>query len=149
MMYVPFHKYFPEIAENETRCLTLFNDPKLPAGSYGLFESYCSEPGCDCRRVFLSITSVEMKQILTVIAFGWESEQFYAEWMGDNDLESIKGLKGPCFNLSSPQSKLAPVLLEYVKNILEDKQYVNRIKRHYRLFKKAIESESVEKNYQR
>ena len=132
MMYVPFHKYFPEIAENETRCLTVFHDSKLPSGSYGLFESYCSKPGCDCRRVFLSIISIGKKQILAVIVFGWESERFYAEWMGDNDRETIKGLKGPCLNRSSSQSKLAPVLLKYVKNILKDKQYVNKIKRHYK-----------------
>ena len=140
MMYVPFYEYFPEIAEKETRAIIVFDDPKLPVGDYGLVESYCNEPGCDCRRVFLNVASSKANQIVAVIAYGWENEKYYAEWMGDNDPKIIKELKGPSLNLSSPQSKLAPVLLEKVKEVvLKDKNYVERLKRHYKMFKEAVE----------
>ncbi len=55
MLYQSFHDYYPEVAEKETRCLTLHNDPELPSGTYGFIESYCNDPNCDCRRVFLNV----------------------------------------------------------------------------------------------
>ena len=42
----------------------------------------------------------------------------------------------------SRQSKFAPALLELVTTFaLQDKKYVNRLKRHYQMFRKAIEQE--------
>ena len=53
----------------------------------------------------------------------------------------IKDLKGPVLNLASPQSKLAPALLKQIKVVLQDKNYIERLKRHYNLFKDEIEKE--------
>jgi len=145
MPYAPFHEKFPEIAEKETRTIIVFDDPDLPEGEYGLLESYCDELDCDCRRVFFNVFSWKKKKIEAVIAYGWESGKFYAKWMGDSDPRVIKELKGPALNLSSPQSPLAPALLEKIKIVLQDKNYVDRIKRHYKLFKEAIEKEKPEK----
>ena len=47
MPFSPFHEYFPEIAEKETRFFTTLEDSDLPIDSYSLIESYCDEPGCD------------------------------------------------------------------------------------------------------
>jgi hypothetical protein len=105
MPYVMFHEYFREIAKRETRSFTVFNNIELPAGDYGLLEMYCNEPGCDCRRVFFSVISSVTKQVEAVIAFGWESSKFYAEWLGNGDAQIINELKGPILNLGSPQSK--------------------------------------------
>lgn len=138
MIYQSFHDYWPDIAESETRCLTIFNDAELPPGTYVFIESYCNDPRCDCRRVFLSVYHCEKREFLAVIAYGWESQTFYAKWMGDDDPETIQGLKGPCLNLSSPQSPLAPVLLRKLNLILDDKNYVEKLKRHYKMFKKAV-----------
>ena len=57
MAYTMFQERFPEIAEKETRALTIINNPELPSDTYGLVESYCDESDCDCRRVFLTIIS--------------------------------------------------------------------------------------------
>lgn len=78
---------------------------------------------------------------MATIAFGWESEKYYAKWMGDNDPRTIKDLKGPVLNLASPQSKLAPAILKQIKFVLQDKNYIERLKRHYKLFKDEIERE--------
>ena len=40
MSYEPFYERFPEVAEKETRVITVFDDPALPAGEYGLIEAY-------------------------------------------------------------------------------------------------------------
>jgi hypothetical protein len=54
MPYVPFYKYFPKLAETETRVLTILpgDASGLPPDSYGFCEMFCDERGCDCRRVF-------------------------------------------------------------------------------------------------
>ena len=64
--------------------------------------------------------------------------------MGDNDPKTIRDLKGPVLNLAGPQSKLAPALLKQIKVVLQDKNYIERLKRHYNLFKDEIEKEGEE-----
>ena len=143
MTYTSFHEKFPEIAEKETRVITTINDPELPNGEYGLLEAYCAEAGCDCRRVFFNVHSERRNELVAVIAYGWEDSKFYADWFGDNDPMIIGELKGPILNAASYQSELAPILLDRVKNyILKDKYYIERIKRHYRMFKDLIEEEN-------
>jgi hypothetical protein len=141
MPYAPFHKRFPKIAEKETRAITVFNNPELPSDTYGLTEAYCDELDCDCRRVFFNVISTNQQKLLATIAFGWESKKYYAKWMGDNDPKTIKDLKGPVLNLASPQSKLAPAILKQIKFVLQDKDYIERLKRHYKLFRDEIEKE--------
>lgn len=143
MFYQPFFELFPHVAERETRTLTTFNHPELPADEYALIEAYCNEPGCDCRRVFLNVASRRRQKIEAVIAYGWESKKFYANWLGFNDPIVLKQLKGPALNPGSPQSELAPVLLREVTRILQDKHYVDRLQRHYRMFKDAVDNKDV------
>ena len=142
MPYVPFHEKFLEIAKKETRSILAFDDPELPEGNYALMESYCDEIGCDCRRVFFNIVSERRNEIVAVIAYGWEDSKFYADWFGDNDPRIIEDLKGPALNVGSPQSELAPLLLDKIKYVLMDRDYIERIKKHYWMFKDLIEKEN-------
>ncbi len=81
MPFVLFHDYFPEIAEQETRTITVFENSAqdLPPAHYSLLEMYCDEHGCDCRRVFFSVVSSLTRKVESVIAYGWESPEFYAK----------------------------------------------------------------------
>jgi hypothetical protein len=143
MFYAPFSEVFPKIAERETRVLTVLRAGVLPPGSYVWLEMYCNQPGCDCRRVMFSVICAETPQPLAVIAYGWESPNFYARWLGDNDPTTLKELKGPSLNLGSPQSPLAPALLQVTEDLLlSDKDYVNRLKTHYAMYKQLIEQKS-------
>jgi hypothetical protein len=56
MPYVLLHNYFPELAGRETRSVTVppGSPLGLPPGEYGFLETYCDEPGCDCRRVMFT-----------------------------------------------------------------------------------------------
>ncbi|MDZ7579139.1 MAG: hypothetical protein U5R30_00550 [Deltaproteobacteria bacterium] len=127
MPYSLFHSRFPEVAERETRTITVI-DPahfNVPAAHYSFLEMFCDEPGCDCRRVFFSVVSSLQNDIKAVIAWGWEEKDFYVEWMGDNDPHVIKDLMGPILNLTSPQSKLAPRLLKLFQEVLlKDDAYI-------------------------
>ena len=146
MEYAPFYTLFPELGKSETRSATVLDHPHLPADEYGLIEMFCTEPNCDCRRVMFSIYGRNHeKELLAVVAYGWESAQFYADWYGDGDPRIMRALQGPELNVGSPQSPLAPVLLELVTEILQDKTYVDRIKQHYRIFKEAINAQSGQK----
>jgi hypothetical protein len=142
MPYAPFHDKFPEIAERETRTLIILNDPKIPEDEYGLIESYCDEPGCDCRRVFFNVFSWRKREMVAVVAYGWESKSFYADWLGDDDPKVLEELQGPALNSTSRQSKFAPALLRHINFALEDQGYVKRIKRHYRMFKESVNEEA-------
>ena len=142
MPYVPFHEFFPEVAERETRSVTVLDESKtgVPPGEYGFLEMFCNESGCDCRRVLLYVVSTARNDVQAVIAYGWESPAFYAKWMGDNDPEVIDSLRGPCLNLGSPGSDAAPAILELFRDVLlQDASYVDRIKRHYRMFREKVD----------
>ncbi len=60
MPYPLFHSRFPEIAERETRTVTLLDhsDFNLPAAHYSFLEMFCDEPGCDCRKTMIQIIKV-------------------------------------------------------------------------------------------
>ncbi|KXA96580.1 hypothetical protein AKJ37_04895 [candidate division MSBL1 archaeon SCGC-AAA259I09] len=145
MPYAPFHEKFPRVAEEETRSIIAPSHSKLPKGKYVLVELFCDEPDCDCRRVFFDVFYEEKKKSVAVVAYGWEDREFYENWSSKNDPEIIDDLKGPALNKASPQSKLAPRVLELIEQVLKDNQYVERIKRHYHLFKEQIEKD--EKTY--
>lgn len=142
MPYVMFYQYFPEIAKMETRGIKISDTSgtNLPAGDYGFLEMFCDEPGCDCRCVLFSVVSDSTKDVEAVITYGWEDRQFYADWLKDDDPDAIKELQGPALNTSSPQSRLAPALLGVAHEVLfQDEDYIDRIKRHYRMFRDKID----------
>ena len=142
MPYVYLREHLPEIAERETRTITVLEQSTtgLPPAEYSLLEMYCDERGCDCRRVFFYVVSLLKNDVKAVIAYGWESPEFYARWMRDDSPEMIEELQGPVLNMGSPQSSLAPAILKIVKDIiLQDCAYVERIKSHYAMFRAKID----------
>jgi hypothetical protein len=142
MPYVAFHDYFPEIAERETRTVTLLpSSPfKLPRGEYAFLEMYCDEPACDCRRVFFCVVSPLHTSPEAIVAYGWEPAEFYAKWARETDPEVIHQLKGPALNLSSRQSERAPEILRLLEEVvLQDPAYVARLKAHYALFRRQVD----------
>jgi hypothetical protein len=142
MDYAPFHEQFPDIAEQETRSLTVTRETEVLAGTYLLMELYCADPDCDCRRVFLDTVSVEENETVAVIAYGWEDREYYEDWFGMDMPQMIDELKGPTLNLASPQSEYALSLLKTIeKQVLDDDAYVDRIQNHYQMFKNSIRND--------
>ena len=141
MPYQPFYEIFEELAIKETRNATIFEKhPTLPPDDYGLVEMYCNDENCDCRRVMFSVLSEKRNAYVAVIAYGWEDADFYRKWLKRDDPESIRELQGPVLNSMSPQSDLAPALLDLVREVaLKDPLYIARLKRHYQLFKEKVD----------
>lgn len=139
----PFHNRFPEIAEKETRCMIIPPGKKIPEGEYFLIESYCNDDNCDCRRVFINI--FHNQDIVATIGYGWEDISFYEKWLGEKEL--AVEIKGPILELGGQQSKYAKELLKLFKEvILRDNMYIERLKRHYDMFKFSKKKRKIGKN---
>ena len=148
MPFQPFYEIFRDLAVKETRNITIFDGhPTLPTDEYGLVELYCNDEGCDCRRVILNVLSRKRNEFVATIGYGWESADFYRGWMIRDAPERIKDLQGPALNPLSHQSELAPALLELVQTlVLKDPLYIARLKRHYQMFKGAIDPKHFRKS---
>lgn len=141
MPFSSFHERFPEVAEKETRMLRVVRDDGL-VEHFGFVELFCDERGCDCRRVFLQAVCPEMgRATLATISFGWEPDSFYRRWasfpLSDEDLRE---LKGPALVRLAPQSEDAEEMLEIFTEQLDDAAYVERIKRHYAMFRETVDA---------
>lgn len=142
MPYSLLYNELPALAENETRSVIVQFDMKNspPADAYAFCEMFCDEPGCDCRRVFFTVISEKRQAVVAVIAYGWETPEFYAKWMGSEDPVDIAEMIGPVLNFGSKQSQFAPMILElFMSHLLMDIDYIKRVKRHYKLFRQRIE----------
>lgn len=134
---------FPEIAKAETRSILVLEKPeghKLAPADYGFMEMFCNEQGCDCRRVFFSVISSQTKAIEAVVTYGWETKDFYRKWLKHGTEEDIAGLQGPELNLGSPRGKYAEGILKLFKDhLLKDRAYIERVKRHYKMFRATVD----------
>lgn len=141
MPYAPFFEQFRELALRETRSFTVAEGySNLPADEYGLIELYCDDDGCDCQRVMFEVFSRRRNKSVAYIAYGWESSDFYRKWTKSGDPNVIREMQGPVLNELSPQTELAPALLALVRDtILKDTAYVERLKRHYQIFKEKVD----------
>ncbi len=128
MSILPFHAYFPELAEDECRHVFLEGEPgphqsQLPAGGYALMEYYCTDRKCDCRRVILAVIDHRTGKKQASISFGFDRDD---------------PLRGPFLDPMNYQCSYADELLELVRDVvLRDPQYVARLERHYSMVKQA------------
>jgi hypothetical protein len=139
MSMVSLYEKLPDLAVRETRIVTLHEDgPGITKGEYWFVESYCDEPGCDCRTVFLNVVRHGQRGAVAVINYGWEPVAYYTKLQhGDEKLG--KQMKGPALALMIPQSSLAPALLRLFEDVALDATYIELLKRHYRLFREVID----------
>lgn len=134
----PFSQYFPKLAADELRSIWIVPDTiaetasvaevkSLADEAYALHEYYCDEPDCDCRRVVLCVEGMH-SGVQCWINFGFERNH---------------SLAGPFIDPMLPTGPDAKHVLKLVKDeTLTDQQYVDRLKRHYRLFKEQVEVQS-------
>lgn len=138
MYYSALYNELPKIAEQETRSIIVVDQKQiLPKGVYSFIETYCTDKTCDCRRAIIQVFAPEsnFENSLAAISYGWEPLAFYGNWGRSLPKDMVDMLKGPALDLSQPQSEFSELLLELFKTTLQDKEYRNRIIRHYVMFK--------------
>jgi len=97
---------------------------KIPKGSYGFIEFYCTDKGCDCRRTTLFVLNEKMQE-KAVISMGFDP---------DDDLA------GPFLDDFHKQSPYAGQLLDiFVELINEYPEFLVSMHRHYREVRTRIE----------
>lgn len=140
-MLALFREYFKEIAEAETRTVTLFSESEegLPPGSYAFVEMFCNHPGCDCRRVRFLVAADWAKGPIAVLGYGWESPAYYQQWIG-GDRDAAREMSGLMLERTEKQSKYAPAVMKlFERLLLSDENYIERVKRHYRMMRDAVD----------
>jgi hypothetical protein len=138
MEFHSFHSLLPKIAEKETRFVSIPTGSNVPHGDYAFLDVHCADKTCDCRRVFINVMQMTPKDAnhIATISYGWESFAFYRKWSGGMTNDMLTEFKGPCLDSYQKQSPLAPYFLDFFKNmVVTDAAYVNRLKKHYKLFK--------------
>ena len=130
-----FALLFPQVAERETRTMKVFEalpatDPRhVPVDEYGFDELYCTERGCDCRRVMINVLARHARQHVATINHAFEKP-------AKEEIVSEQTFLDPL----NRQSKSAGGLLDlFVNVVLADEQYHQRLLRHYRMFKEVVE----------
>ena len=140
MAMTPFMQRFPELGARETRSVTVPPRQSLPQGEYGFVELYCDEPGCGCRRVMIDGLRPETggSKIWATISYGWENLDFYRKWGGAGS-DPIE-IKGPYLDPLNPQTKYSSALLNLFRFLLQSPEYVERLKRHYHMFRESVDN---------
>ena len=142
----PFFQLFPEIAETETRCVTILPGGRyeLPPDTYDFVETFCNDKGCDCRRVWFHVSRRSTGDAVADITYGWETPAFYEKWFGSKNPDIVRGMIGPIIPPGGISSGIAPEILDIFKTLLlTDDTYIARVKRHYRLFRAKLDGKTV------
>ena len=128
-----FASRFRRVAAEETRVIRVFERDDIPLGEYGFLEFFCADPACDCRRVTLQVTTPDGR-VWAAISFGWETVRFYRRWAHDSD--HAAEMAGASLDPLNRQSEFAEWFLLFFREMVKaDRQYVERLKRHYKMFK--------------
>ena len=128
-----FASKFRRVAAEETRVIHVVERSDIPLGEYGFLEFFCPDPSCDCRRVTLRVTTPDGRAWAS-ISFGWEKARFYRRWAHDPD--DADAMAGASLDPLNHQSEFAEWFLSFFREMVQtDRKYVERLKRHYRMFK--------------
>ena len=134
---IPFHSFFPELAQREVRCVHIGPAPDsvaeshLPSDEYIYLEFYCDDIECDCRRVFLQVIAKNQPdKVFASINYGWEDEAFYGKRLGWNPTNARNIVRGELDPINA-QSELAAEFLDLFKRVVLDEPYRLRLRRHY------------------
>lgn len=121
----PFMMMFPEQGSCETRRIQNVSDSSFPKDNYDLIELYCIDPDCDCRRVMINVIAEEQDEHFATISYGFH-------WNDPN--------KGPFLDPFNSQSEYAEIFLALFQRLVAaDKDYVKRLKQHYKQFKAGLQ----------
>jgi len=105
---------------------------------YFLREFYCTESGCDCRRVLVQfMPDGQLPQVAASINYGSEKAKFYKKWCCDPELG--REMAGATLEPFAEQGPHADKFLLIFQELVKDHALVAAFRRHYQLVKKATD----------
>jgi hypothetical protein len=134
----PFDVLYPEIARRETH---VCEAPKLLEWAlptkYFLREFYCTEEGCDCRRVLVRFLADSPRaEVAASVNFGWGKPAYYKKWSRLPDL--WREMAGATLEPFAEQGPEAEMFLLIFEKIVQDPELVAAFRRHYALVKESL-----------
>jgi hypothetical protein len=134
----PFDQICHDVAMAEMRaCVVPGPSTSGPGGRHILREFYCTEPGCDCRRVMVQfVQDFKPSRVAASINYGWETAWFYTAWVRDRKVG--REMAGATLEPFAEQGPHAEEFLKIFDRLIEDPQVVAAFRRHYALVKKTI-----------
>jgi len=128
---------YPDLAKEETRVVTILSDDEeIQKWEYHIQEMYCTDKKCDCRKVNFNI--IWPNNEIYYLDYGFESFQYYMEWwIWDKKLaKELSWLSVNTYTWNALESKK---MFDTMKWVLQDKIYIDRLKKHYKLMKEDVD----------
>lgn len=97
-----------------------------------MVKSYCNDDKCDCSRVFINV--MYNNDFIATLGYGWDELSFYEKWCRDKKM--AVQVKGPIIEYGTKITKDSEKVLNFIKDVaLKDYIFVERLKKHYKMFK--------------
>lgn len=127
MEFIPAGEIIGEA--HQVRTVSIKQSPQLPDGAYSFIDTYCADPGCDCRKTMIQV--MHNGKLVSVINYGWESANFYEKWMGISATNNpISKMYGASIDITSPDLVSTNGILALFNALLND-MWIAKFKRHY------------------
>jgi hypothetical protein len=136
----PFDMVCHDVALAEMRVVQVPGPSALgPGGKYFLREFYCTEQGCDCRRVLVQfIEEARPSRVAASINYGWETIRFYKKWSrGPGPWREMAGATLEPFAEQGPHAAEFLKVFDHIIKV-NDAELVAAFRRHYALVKKTL-----------
>lgn len=124
-----FDHVFYEVARGDSRAIQAVDQAGSPA-TFLFREFYCTDPGCDCRRVVLQVHWVEGKRVAATINYAFEPSR-----RRDEPQIFLDPL--------NPQTEYSSGLLAlFTEMIAKDGELRAQLHRHYAMWKQVVDDPS-------
>lgn len=144
MPFVPFRSLFRKIADDEMRNIFVGDERGNVAYSYAFVEAFCDEYGCDCRRALLMVLDHASGRQVATLGYGWASADYYRSQFSFLTDEEAHQMTGLSLEPMALQSEISTKILALAQeNLATDVGYLERIERHYAMFRASIDARST------
>lgn len=134
MEFIPAGEIIGEA--HQVRTVSIKQSPQLPDGEYSFVDTYCADPGCDCRKTMIQV--MHNGKLVSIINYGWEPATFYENWMLSSAKDNpIPKMHGASIDLTSPDLVRTDGILALFNALLND-IWVAKFKHHYDEVKAAV-----------
>ncbi len=125
-----FDHVFLEIARTESRAVKILDAAGAAKATFLFREIYCTEPGCDCRRVVLQVQWVEERTVAATINYAFE--------------RSKRRNEAQCYlDPLELQTDASEELLDLFEETVEtDAAYRETLRRHYKMWRSVVDDPS-------
>jgi hypothetical protein len=134
MEFIPAGEIIGEA--HQVRTVSIKQSPQVPDGEYSFIDTYCTDPGCDCRKTMIQV--MHNGKLVSIINYGWESAKFYENWMGSSTKDiPMPKMHGASIDIASPDLVSPDGILALFNALLND-IWIAKFKRHYDEVKAAM-----------